>query len=119
MYPPHHAGGYELAWQAAMRHATHVGHEVRVLTSDYRDGDDRQDEDADVHRTLRWYWDLERYEFPRLGAVQRLRLQRHNGAELDRHLREFRPDLVTWWSMGCMSLAMIERARRAGIAAVF
>jgi glycogen synthase len=119
MYPPHHAGGYELAWQSAMRCARELGHEVRILASDYRDSAAREEEDPDVHRTLRWYWDLERYEFPRLGPIDRLRLERGNVAELDRHLTDFRPDLVAWWSMGCMSLGLIERVRRVGTPAVF
>lgn len=119
MYPPQHAGGYELVWQRAMRHARALGHRVRILTSDYREDASRAEEDPDVHRTLRWYWDLERYEFPRLTLLQRLRLERQNAAELLRHLKDFRPDIVAWWSMGCMSLSLIEQARRAGIPAVF
>ena len=119
MYPPQHAGGYELAWQQAMHRAHELGHRTRVLTSEYREDPRRAEEDPDVHRTLRWYWDLERYEFPRLNIAQRLRLERHNAAELRRHLELFRPDVVTWWSMGCMSLSMIEQVRRAGFPAVF
>ena len=119
MYPPQHAGGYELVWQQAMRHARALGHAVRVLTSDYREDPPRLRSDPDVHRTLRWYWDLERYEFPRLNPLQRLALERHNAAELRRHLESFRPDVVAWWSMGCMSLSLIEQVRRAGIPAVF
>jgi glycosyltransferase involved in cell wall biosynthesis len=119
MYPPQHAGGYELAWQAAMVAARAIGHRVRVLTSDYRDHRDRGEEEPDVHRTLRWYWDLERYEFPHLTLRQRLQLERHNAAQLHRHLVDFRPDVVAWWSMGCMSLSLIETVRRAGIPAVF
>ena len=119
MYPPQHAGGYELAWQQAMHHATGLGHEVRILTSDYRDDSSRAEVDPDVHRTLRWYWDLHRYEFPQLTPLQRLRLERHNAAELRRHVRAFRPDVVAWWSMGCMSLSLIEQIRRARIPAVF
>lgn len=118
MYPPQHAGGYELMWQAAMAAARRRGHAVRVLTSDYRAGD-RPDAEPDVHRTLRWYWDLERYVFPDLGPWQRLGVERHNHAELRRHLTEFTPDVVAWWSMGCMSLSLIERVRRLGIAGVF
>lgn len=119
MYPPQHAGGYEIAWQQVMRHAEALGHRARVLTTDYVDDPRRAEEDADIHRTLRWYWDLTRYEFPRLGPFQRLAVERHNAAELDRHLHEFRPDVVAWWSMGCMSLSLIERVRRAGIPAAF
>jgi glycogen synthase len=119
MYPPQHAGGYELAWQRAMRHAQARGHQTRILTSDYNENRERSEEDPDVHRTLRWYWDLERYEFPRLNPVQRLALERHNAAELRRQLAAFRPDVVAWWSMGCMSLSLIEQVRRADIPAVF
>jgi len=119
MYPPQHAGGYERAWQQAMEHARALGHDVRVLTSNYREDPHRPEDDPDVHRTLRWYWDLERYEFPRLTPAQRLALERANGAELRRHLESFGPDLVAWWSMGCMSLSLIERVRRARIPAVF
>jgi glycosyltransferase involved in cell wall biosynthesis len=89
-----------------------------VLTSDYVEDRTRPEEDPDVHRTLRWYWDLERYEFPRLNLAQRIRLERHNTAELRRHLAGFRPDVVAWWSMGCMSLSLIEQVRRARIPAV-
>jgi glycogen(starch) synthase len=119
MYPPHHAGGYETMWQVAMEHARSLGHQVRVLVSDYRQPDAAVEQDPGVHRTLRWYWDLERYEFPRLSPLERLSIERHNAAELARHLRELQPDLVSWWSMGCMSLAMIEQVRRAGIPASF
>jgi glycosyltransferase involved in cell wall biosynthesis len=119
MYPPQHAGGYELAWQHAVRHARSLGHRVRVLTSDYREDARRSEEDPDVHRTLRWYWDLERYEFRCPSLLGRVRLERQNAAELRRHLDGFRPDIVTWWSMGCMSLSLIEQVRRRGIPAVF
>jgi glycosyltransferase involved in cell wall biosynthesis len=119
MYPPQHAGGYELVWQQAMRQAQTLGHRVRVLTTDHVEDRSRAEQDGDVHRTLRWYWDLARYEFPRLSRLERLALERHNAAELGRHLDEFRPDVVTWWSMGCMSMSLIEQVRRAGIPAVF
>jgi glycosyltransferase involved in cell wall biosynthesis len=36
----------------------------------------------------------------------------------DRHVAQARPDVVTWWAMGGMSLSLIERARRAGLPAV-
>lgn len=118
MYPPHHAGGYEFAWQAAMRHAQSLGHRVRILASDHREPIDREEDDPEVYRTLRWYWDQRRYEFAHQGRVDRALVEVHNSAELRRHLRAFRPDIVTWWSMGCMSLSLIERVRRKGIPAL-
>jgi len=89
-----------------------------VLTTDYVADRSRQ-ESEDVHRALRWYWDMTRYEFPRLNVRERLALERHNAAQLDRHVREFRPHVVAWWSMGGMSLSLIERVRRSRIPAVF
>jgi glycogen synthase len=115
MYPPHHFGGYELVWQAAMRHLESHGHEVRVLTTDLRIGTDEPD-DPGVRRELRWYW--RDHGFPPLSRLERVRVERHNARVLRRELRGFRPDVVTWWSMGGMSLSMLERVRRTGIPAV-
>jgi glycosyltransferase involved in cell wall biosynthesis len=119
MYPPHHQGGYELVWQAAMHHARSIGHDVRVLVSTHRERSVTADDEPDVHRTLHWYWDWERHEFPRLTVSERLRIERANAHQLRRHLAEFRPDVVAWWSMGHMSLSLIEQVRRAGLPAVF
>ena len=118
MYPPHHLGGYELMWRSAVAYLRGRGHEVRVLTTDYRspDPDPAIDEDEDVHRELRWYW--RDHDFPRLSPRERLALERHNLTALDRHLRELQPSVVNWWAMGGMSLSLLERARRRGFAAV-
>jgi glycogen synthase len=119
MYPPHHQGGYELVWQSVMKLARDRGHEVRILVSNHRDPAIAAPDEPGVHRTLRWYWDWERHEFPTLPIRRRIALERANAAEFDRHLADFRPDVVTWWSMGHMSLSLIERARRERIPAVF
>src|SRR5439155_13448572 len=34
---------------------------------------------------------------------------------LDHHLREFAPDVLSWWAMGGMSLGLIGRGRRGGL----
>ena len=115
MYPPHHFGGYELVWRAAMRHLERHGHSVRVLTTDLDTGATEPD-DPNVHRELRWYW--RDHGFPRLRYRERLAIERDNSRILSRHLEDQRPDVVTWWSMGGMSLAMLEHVRRAGIPAV-
>ncbi|MGI8803961.1 MAG: glycosyltransferase family 4 protein [Solirubrobacteraceae bacterium] len=122
MYPPHHLGGYELVWEAAVAQLTARGHVVRVLCSDHREtavsasqmaaGDPA----ADVHRELRWYW--RDHAFPHLGPREILELERANAATFDRHLDAFAPDVVAWWAMGGMSLSLIERARRRRLPAV-
>jgi glycogen(starch) synthase len=116
LYPPHHLGGYELVWRSCARHLRASGHEVRILTSDHLEPGAGGAEDADVHRELRMYW--RRYDFPRLGASERLRLELHNARVLDRHLAEYEPTVVNWWAMGGMSLSLVERVRRSGIGAV-
>jgi glycogen(starch) synthase len=119
MYPPHHLGGYEVVWQGAMRRARESGHEVRVLASDHREPGVTGEDDPDVHRTLKWYWSWGDYSERSLTPVQKLRLERANGATVDRHLREFEPQVVTWWPMGGMSLTLPQRVDRTGIPSVF
>jgi glycosyltransferase involved in cell wall biosynthesis len=112
MYPPHSLGGYEIIWAAAMQHLRASGHTVRVLTTDYRrEGISESESEGDVHRELRWYW--RDHDFPRLGPRARLAIERHNAVTFERHLDEFRPNLVSWWAMGGMSLSLIERWRRS------
>jgi glycosyltransferase involved in cell wall biosynthesis len=115
MYPPHHQGGYELVWQVAVRYLRARGHEVRVLTSDHREPGAEEEQDEGVHRDLRWYW--RDHDFPRRGRLERYRLERANAATFELHVAKFRPDVVSWWAMGGMSLSLIERARRSGLSA--
>ena len=115
MYPPQHLGGYELVWQSAVRALREAGHEVRVLTTDVSFGD-REEEDDDVHRELRWYW--RDHEFPSIGVRERIAIERGNRDTFRRHLAEVRPDAISWWAMGGMSLSLLELGRRAAIPAM-
>jgi glycosyltransferase involved in cell wall biosynthesis len=115
MYPPHHFGGYELVWRSAMEHLRGRGHTVEVLTTDLRTGSPAPD-DPGVHRELRWAW--RSGGFARQGVRDRVAMARHNHDALERRLAELRPDVVSWWSMGGLSLAMIEAVRRRGLPAV-
>jgi glycogen(starch) synthase len=115
MYPPHHLGGYELVWQGAVQALREAGEEVRVLTTDYRAAPEIGEEDDGVFRELRWYW--RDHRFPRLTPWARVALERENAATLARHLGEWRPDVVAWWSMGGMSLSLVAQVARASIPA--
>jgi glycosyltransferase involved in cell wall biosynthesis len=116
MYPPYHLGGYELVWQDAIGYLRDRGHEVRVLVSNYRSEEAASAEpDGAVYRELRWYW--RDHAWPAIPVRERVRLERSNGAVLEHHLTTFAPDVVGWWSMGGMSLSLIERVRRSGIPA--
>jgi glycosyltransferase involved in cell wall biosynthesis len=115
MYPPHHYGGYELVWQAAVEHLRDRGHEADVLTTDTRTGATEADP-PHVHRELRWT--LRDGEFQRLTQREKLALARHNHAVLERRLDLLRPDAVAWWSMGGLTLTLVETVRRRGLPAV-
>jgi glycosyltransferase involved in cell wall biosynthesis len=116
MYPPHHMGGYELVWRSAVRHLRSLGHDVRVLTTEFRLPAPAEPEDAGVHRELRWWW--RDHTFPHLSARERLQIERHNARVLERHLRDQRTEVVTWWSMGGMSMSLLERVHRRGLRAI-
>jgi glycogen(starch) synthase len=118
MFPPHHLGGYELIWASAMDLLHEQGHEPAVLATDFAvpDPEPRPEPGYPVRRELRWY--LRGNRFPRLPMRERLVLERHNSRVLERALSEHRPDVVSWWAMGGMSLSLIERVRRAGIPSV-
>ena len=115
MYPPHHLGGYELMWQSWVEHARGAGHEVSVLTTDYRLPGVRAGP-AGVARELRWYW--RDHRFPKIGLRDRMRLERHNLGVLRRSLERGRPDAVAWWAMGGMSMSMVDAVRRSGVPAL-
>ena len=113
MYPPLSLGGYELIWESAVEHLRASGHKVEVLTT--RHGVEEAGAEVDepyVHRELDWYW--RDHAYPRLSPLERLGIERRNAAALRRRLRDLDPDVVCWWSMGGMSLSMIEAARRDG-----
>jgi glycogen(starch) synthase len=114
MYPPHHLGGYELVWRSAVRHLRSLGYEVRVLTTDFRVPNPSEPEDDGIHRELRWWW--HDHAFPERSVRERFRIERHNAGVLARHLDDV--DVVTWWSMGGMSMSLLERVRRHGTPAV-
>lgn len=116
LYPPHGQGGYEVVWRSFVAHLRDAGHAVRILCSDMRRPGAGPDDDPDVHRELRWY--LRDGAWLDAGPPAALAVERHNARALRRHLDAFEPDAVMWWSMGGLSLSLIDRARRAGVPAV-
>jgi len=112
MYPPQHHGGYELVWQSAVEHLRSRGHDVRVLTTDHDEGVADPDP-AYVSRALRWHWVPGGFEDSR-----RFRVARHNHQVLREQIADLRPDVVSWWSMGGLTMTLLEDVRRRGIPAV-
>jgi glycogen synthase len=120
MYPPHHLGGYELSCRDVMDRLRVRGHEVTVLTTTMRVNGvvDPPDERArGIRRDLTFYWDDHRPVSPSLRA--RLHRERANQQALRDALEASRPDVVSVWNMGAMSLGLITTLAEERIPMVF
>lgn len=111
LYPPHALGGYEMSCADVMRRFTEAGHHVEVLTTRTRLADGPEPAER-VHRDLRWYWRDHRIVTP--GPVGARRIERHNAKVLAQVLDDVRPDVVSVWAMGGMSLSLLDRVRDRG-----
>jgi len=113
MYPPHAYGGYELSCADVMQRWARRGHEVFVLTSTIRAPNVTGTEvESRVFRTLQLYWDdhvLLEPPFHRRFAIEMA-----NQAALRRALSVAKPDVISVWNMGAMSLGLLTSTEEAG-----
>ena len=63
-------------------------------------------DEGDVRRLLKWYW--RDHEIVRPTLPRRIGNERYNRNVLDATLREVRPDVVSVWQMGAMSLGLLQ-----------
>jgi glycogen(starch) synthase len=109
-YPPPAVGGYERIWAAGVAALRRAGHRVRVLTTGEAAAPAGSD-DPEVFRELPWNWHDGRW-------VRRAPIAAEAIGILREHLTSWRPDVVSWWSMGGLSLALLTEPGRHGIPAV-
>jgi glycosyltransferase involved in cell wall biosynthesis len=112
LYPPAATGGYERIWVSTVEALRARGHEVRVLTSDAPPAG--PEIEPGVLRDLRWYSRGGRWI--RAGRVRAGRIERHDLAVLREHLGW--ADVVSWWGMGGLPLALLQEPAAAGVPAV-
>lgn len=119
MYPPHALGGYEQSCRDVMVRMQRNGHDVTVLTTTMRLAGvaDTGDDGIDVVRELEFYWDDHRLLSP--PPLARVRIERHNQRVLRRVLRDVRPDVVSVWNMGAMSMGLVTSLARTGMPVVY
>jgi glycosyltransferase involved in cell wall biosynthesis len=116
LYPPHFYGGYELTCQDVMDRFRGAGHDVHVLTSTARVPGVIDVEEPDVRRTLRAYWDWQSNRpVVARNPLARLQVERHNLRELATALDGHRPDLVSVWHFGALSLSMLSAIGDRGL----
>lgn len=118
MFPPHHYGGYELFARDVLSRFRDTGDAVEVLTSglDLGSGASSDDGGLTVHRELSLYW--ADHVILRPPIHERWRMERRNHRLLQEHLDQHRPDVVSVWAMGCLSLGLLEHVRAKGIPVV-
>jgi glycosyltransferase involved in cell wall biosynthesis len=117
-FPPHSRGGYEAVCHDVMAQLAGRGHEIEVLCSDEQLPDAVVTPDPfAVHRTLQMYW---RDGVPWTPSLRRqVAIERHNQRALSAALERWRPEVVSVWHMGALSLNLLTTIKRQGIPAVF
>jgi glycogen(starch) synthase len=118
MYPPHAYGGYEQSCEDVVERWRRAGHEVLVLTSSIRvpDVPETDEDPTQVRRNFQLYW--ADHEILNPPLYRRLLWENANKKELDRALNEFRPDVVSAWAMGAMSMGLLGRLAKRGLPVV-
>jgi glycosyltransferase involved in cell wall biosynthesis len=109
-YPPHHLGGYEASCADVMRRLSERGHDVAVLTSSVRppgavDPEGERDGPVPVWRDLTAYVDDGRLLSP--PVAERWRIERWNQRALRRAIDRHRPEVISVWQMGGLSLGLL------------
>ncbi len=121
-YPPCSIGGYKVMCAQVCAWLRKRGHDVQVLTSVplavpapgedvWRAGS------ISVRWTLSSYWDG--WDCLYLPFREALAMEQANQAQLQGMLAEYRPDVVSFWHMGAMSLGLITTTLRLGYPIVF
>jgi glycogen synthase len=93
------------------------GHQVRVLCTDtYIEGEQSEEEDADVHRALHWYW--RDHAWPRLSLRDRRAVERHDRDVLALHVRDFAPNAIAFFAMGGLPMSLVTGNRLPAVGVV-
>lgn len=109
-YPPHYTGGYEIACHAVAERARALGHDVRVLTSNYGLAG-RLQEEGHVARRLHRAQDS-----PSLLGIARW--EQADNAALAHAIDAHRPDVIYAWSLQQLFASLHRTLRRSGVPVV-
>jgi glycogen synthase len=117
LYPPVVFGGYEILCQQVVARLKELGHEIEVLTSNFRAKELIAEEG--VYRKLALTTnfplpgeDVGSVDFS-LKALHRVSVL--NEPAIEWRLREFRPEIIFCWCLSRLSLAPVWVAQRKGV----
>ena len=115
LYPPHHAGTYDLRCQNVGEALRLRGHTVHVLTSRHGIGSEQRGPDIDRRLELNGV-----YDHPWVTKYKDLRrLELHNHNALRETIAEFQPDLIHVFSLHGLSKSLIFSLRHSRLPTVY
>ena len=115
LYPPHHAGTYDLRCQSVVEALRLRGHATLILTSNH--GLKAEQRDGEIARRLLLNG---AFEHPAVIGYRDLhKLEEHNNHVLQETLTEFQPDLVHVWSLCGVSKSFIFALRHSRVPTVY
>jgi glycosyltransferase involved in cell wall biosynthesis len=115
LFPPQHAGTYDLRCQATTEALRTRGHEMFVLTSNY--GLTSEQRDSETHRRLRLNGIHGQPVVKEFRELQEL--EAHNHRVFWDAAEQFQPDLIHVWSLHGLSKSLILAFRAARRPCVF
>lgn len=115
LYPPHHAGTYDLRCQSVTELLRLRGHVVRVLTSNH--GLKTEQRDGEIERRFLLN---DAFEHPPVDGIRALEsLEAQNHAVLREVIADFTPDLIHVWSLQGLSKSLIFALRNSRLPTVY
>jgi len=115
LYPPHHAGTYDLRCQTIAEALRLRGHTILVLTSNHGLNTEQRDEEA--HRRLLLNGSFGHALVAGFRALQDI--EEHNNRVLRETIAEFQPDLVQVGSLRGLSKSLMFALRNSRLATVY
>lgn len=115
LFPPHHAGTFDLRCQTVTDALRQRGHQIRILTSNH--GVRTGQRDPEIERRL---WLNGVYGQPLMTGFRAMKkVEIHNHRALREALEDFQPDLVHVWSLHGLSKSLIFGLHNARLPTVY
>jgi glycosyltransferase involved in cell wall biosynthesis len=115
LYPPHHAGTYDLRCQSVTESLRLRGHSTLIATSNH--GLNTEQRDEEVHRRFLLNG---AFGHPLVTGFRELqRIEEHNNQVLQEAIAEYQPDLVHVWSLRGLSKSLIFSLRNSRLPTVY